>query len=569
MEENDKKYENMHPVDEYAQKVIDGVIPSCQFVIQACERHIRDLERDDIWFDYDHAEYVCDYFPVMLTLTKGKDANKPFVLELWQKFIVGSLFGWKKKGSDLRRYKTAHIEIPKKNGKTELMAGIALYMLEADGEAGAEVYSGATGRDQASIVWDASKVMVKKNKEWFDSSYLRIVATSKSIVHDESNSLFRPLSADANTLDGKNVHCAIIDELHQHKTAEVYDTILNGRVSRTQPMGISITTAGDDKYSIAYEIRDYVTKILDGVLEDDSFFGIIFTIDEKDDWMDESNHIKANPNWNVSVFEEFISDQFKKATQIPTFQNVFKRFHLNQWTDSTTAWISDGKWSKCDKGQVDLSSLKHKRCFVGMDLSSTSDITAIVCMFMPEEEKEDWIMIPYFFVPAHTLTERSKEDKVPYDIWEKDGFLFKTEGDTIDYRQIREFILDDLALKYNIEEIDYDRYHSTALINELMDNGIECVPIAQSITQMSAPTKELERLVLSNELNHMGNPVMRWMMSNVEIYTDANENYKPVKGRNQKKRIDGVIASIMALARGMIVREEQKSIYEERGLLIL
>lgn len=555
----------MHPIDEYVHKVLSGDIPACKLIKQACQRHKKDLERDDIYFDYESADKVIDFFPLFLKHIKGDLAGKPFELMLWMKFVVGSLYGWKKTATGTRKYKVAYIEVPRKNSKTTLMAGMAIYALGYDGEGGAEVYSAATKSDQARICFELAKNMIQRDEDL--SEKITCYAHSLFILSEASS--FKPLASDSKSLDGLNTHFCCVDELHAHKDRHIWEVIESSTGSRTQPLIVAITTAGDDKTGICYEQHDYSRKILSNIVNDDEFFCFIATIDDGDDWRNPEVWAKANPSWGEAVKPEMVHGKFIKANVTPSAQNTFKRYYLNVWTESTTAWITDTQWDECNKGFISDEDLAGRKCYLGMDLSSTGDITAVVAWFPPQKPNEDWILRPWFFVPAESLVQRSKEDKVPYDVWHKAGWIFDTEGNAVDYDVIEEYIRNTISKQFDVLEIMYDRFFSQSIINHLTDDGFNMIPVTQNIGGMTSPTKELERLILERKMNHMGNPVLAWMMSNTEVYVDANENMRPVKGNNRKKRIDGIVAAIIGLSRAMLLEEKKKSVYEERGVRVL
>ena len=367
------------PTTAYARSVSEGVIPANRLLRLACERHLGDLARGagrGLRFDLAAARHAIDFFG-FLRHSKGEWAGEPFTLAPWQAFLVGSLFGWKR-DDGLRRFRTAYCAVPRKNGKSTTSAGIGLYLLVADGEQGAEVYSAATTRDQARIVFDEAKRMVATSP----ALRRRVELLINNLHVAASASRFMPLSSDSSTMDGLNVHGAIIDELHAHKTRGVVDVLDTATGARRQPLLFEITTAGYDRHSICFEHHDYSIKVLDGVLQDDSWFAYIAAADEDDDWTDAKVWRKANPNFGISVKEDDLARKAEKAIALPGAQNAFRRLHLNQWTEQAERWIDMAAWDACD-APVDLERLRGRPCFGGLDLSTTTDVTALAWVFPP------------------------------------------------------------------------------------------------------------------------------------------------------------------------------------------
>lgn len=558
-----KRHHNLDPVTQYAQLVIDGTIPACQSIIKACERHINNLKtNNNFYFDADAAQHAIDFFS-FLTYVEGEKAGEPFELEPWQMFIVGSIFGWKKENGK-RRFRNALCEIPKKNGKSTLAAGIALYMFIADGEIGAQIYSCATKRDQAKLVWNAAKNMVQA------SPYLRKlvdVRVGNLNIHS-TNSKFEPLGADADTTDGINPHCGIADETHRHKSSDMLDVVGKSMIARSQPLLFEITTAGDDVNSVCYQHHDYGLKILNNILQDDNTFVFIATLDEGDDWQDETVWFKANPNLGVSITLDALRGECDKAKQMPGAVNSFLRFHLNVWVQQKEKWLNMEKWKTC-KNEIDLEQLAGKQCFLALDLSSKIDLTAAVALFPPQDGIEDWTYLPHFFLPEEDIWQRERDDKVPYTQWSEDGYLSLTPGNVIDYEFIEKYI-DNFAAKYKVLEIPYDPWNATYIATKLTEKGYTLVEMRQGMKTMSGPSKEFEAHIISGKMNHGDNPIFRWMASNVSIRCDANENYMPEKpGNKARYRIDGIIAAIMALGRALAHQKEEESPYKTRGLRVI
>lgn len=533
--------------------MVAGDIVACKWVKLACERHLRDLatgQERGLWFDRDAEARVYAFFEQYLRHSKGEFAKKPFVLQEWQAFVVGSVFGWKRMDGT-RRFRTAYDEEPRKNGKSTRLAGIGLYMTLADGEHGAEVYSAATKKDQAKIVWGEAKNMVLASPEL--RSRTRVFAANMNVP--ALGAKFEPLGADSDSLDGLNISCAIVDELHAHKSRDLWDVLETATGARSQPLIYAITTAGRNKLSVCWELRDYACKVLEGIVQDDSFFAIIFTIDEGDDWTDPAVWPKANPGLNVSVKIDDLQRKVEKARHLPAAQNAFKRLHLNVWTEGAGSWLDIEAWDE-NGHEVDPDELVGRECYGGLDLSTTTDITAFVKVFPPVDDGEPWKVLARFWVPAENITKRAKTDRVPYDVWRDQGFIEATPGNVVDYRAIEAGIVAD-AETFDLREVAYDRFNSSQLVTELLDEGVVMVPFGQGFVSMAAPTRELEKLVIACLLAHGGNPVLRWMASNVVVVEDPAGNMKPAKNKSSEK-IDGIVALIMAIGRAIAPRDDQE-----------
>ncbi len=553
----------VHPVTQYALDVIAGREVACKKVRQACQRHLDDLKRKDLIFDEKEATRVIR-FAENLKHVKGKWDTDYIVLELWQKFVLGSLFGWKVKATGRRRFRMAYIQIARKNAKTTLGAAIALYALVADGEPGAEIYSAATKRDQAKILFEVAKSQARK----FPALNKRL-GIFKLNIHDlQTASKFEPLGADANTLDGLNTHCAIVDELHAHKDSKVWDVLDTSTGARLQPLIIAITTAGFER-SVCIDKYNYCEQVLDAVLEDDSTFAFIAEIDEGDDWTDPKVWKKANPNLGISVFQEQLESLCKRAKAIPAEQNNFLCKHLNKWVNQSTRWISMDDWNAC-AGEVSEDELKGRICFGGLDLSATTDLTAFVLLFPPEEAGEIWKALYRFWVPGGRIEQRTKGylvDKVPFEAWEREGIIRRTEGNVVDYDFIRRDILAD-AEKFDIQEIAYDPYRAMETAIKLQEEGMKMVQFRQGPISFTAPMERFYGLLLDRKFCHGNNPAMTWMANNVVVRHDANLNMAPDK-KSAKDRIDGPVALFMALGRAIVVEAEGQSVYESEGIFTI
>jgi len=548
-----------HPVTDYAEAVLEGEIITGQLVKWACKRHLEDLKREDVYFDEQAANRIINFYK-LTPHVKGELAGQPIILEPWQKFIVGSLFGWKK-ADGTRRFREGYIQISRKNGKTTLLAPIGLYGLKFDNEAGAEIYSAATTRDQAKEIFDIAKQMVNKSK------YIDDVEIYKNnISHVESFSKFEPLSADYDTLDGKNVHFGLIDELHAHSTSGVWDVLADGTGARLQALMLAITTAGYNTESFCYRMRNDCINILDPQkpdFQDDTLFAYIAELDKDDDWQDPDNWIKSNPNLDISVKRDNLKMRVEKAKRMPTERNKIICKRLNIWTSAETRWMDMDIWDQSAGYDIsDLDDIKKelegKKCYGGLDLSTKIDITAYIKIF-PVDDK--YIVIPEFFIPEETIEERSKVDGVPYATWQEQGFVNATEGNVVHYGAIENMIVEDYKDRYNILEMAHDRWGATRTAQILDDAGIEMVPMGQGFKSMSEPMKELEKLILEKNLVHFCHPVLRWMADNTVAKTDPSDNIKPDKSKS-KEKIDGIVALIMALDRCIRNEGDKTSRYD-------
>lgn len=512
------------------------------------------------FFDERAAAVTVNFFEKLLHHSKGEWAGQPFKLAPWQKEnIIRPLFGWKR-ADGTRKHRTAYIEIPRKNGKSTLAAGIANYLLFADDEPGAEVYSAAADRDQASIVFNEAKNMVEGSPE-LDK---RAQVYKKSIVVQSTRSFYRVLSADAFTKHGLNAHGVVVDELHAQPTRDLVDVLVTSTGARRQPLVVFITTAGFDRESICWEYHEYARKVLDGTIIDDTFFAYIAGAETDDDWQDPAIWKKANPGMGVTVKVDYLETEAKRAAETPAYQNTFRRLHLNQWTQQETRWMPIDKWEMCGQ-EINPHLLQGAECYGGLDLASTTDIASFVLDF-PNENGEDerHIWLAWFWIPKEAIMQRVRKDRVPYDAWERDGLITATPGNVIDYATIAKDI-EELGDIYHIKEIAFDRWGAIQMSQQLEGAGFTMVGFGQGFASMSSPTKELMRLVVDKRLNHGGNPVLRWMADNVVVSEDPAGNVKPNKAKSTEK-IDGIVAGIMALDRAQRHEVKKKSVYEERGL---
>lgn len=496
--------------------------------------------------------------------TKGKWAGKRFWLLPWQEQLIRDIFGIVKPDG-YRQFRTAFVEICKKVGKSELAAAVALYLLYADNEPSAEVYGAAADRQQASIVFDVAKQMVEMSPALLKRS--KLMTATKRIVNYGNSGYYQVLSAEVGGKHGFSVSGLVFDEIHTQPNRQLYDVLTKGSSdARQNPLHFIITTAGTDRHSIAYELHTKAVDILEGRRVDPTFYPVVYGLKDDEDWEDEANWYKVNPSLGYTVDIERLRDAYREAKQNPADEVTFKWLRLNMWVSSTVAWIPDAIFMKGNE-EIDLAALEGRDCYGGLDLSSTGDITALVLMFPPRDEDEKYILLPFFWVPEETIPQRVKAASVPYDIWEKQGYLLSTEGNVIHYDFIEKFI-NDLAEKYHIVEIAVDRWNATQMIQNLEGDGFTMVPFGQGFASMSGPTKDFYRLLMEGQIIHGGHPVLRWMAGNVVVDTDPAGNIKVTKAKS-KEKIDGIVAAIMALDRCIRNQTEpQGSVYDERGLLV-
>ena len=496
--------------------------------------------------------------------TKGKWAGTRFWLLPWQEQLIRDIFGIVKPDGN-RQFRTAFVEICKKVGKSELAAAVALYLLYADNEPSAEVYGAAADRQQASIVFDVARQMVEMSPALMKRS--KLMSATKRIVNYGNAGFYQVLSAEVGSKHGFSISGLVFDEIHTQPNRQLYDVLTKySSDARQNPLHFIITTAGNDRHSIAFELHTKAIDIIEGRRVDPTFYPVVYGLKDDEDWEDEANWYKVNPSLGYTVDIERLRDAYREAKQNPADEITFKWLRMNMWVSSTTSWIPDAIFMKGNE-PIDIRLLEGRDCYAGLDLSSTGDITALVLMFPPRDADEKYILIPYFWVPEETIPQRVKANSVPYDVWEKQGYLLATEGNVIHYDFIEKFICD-LAEKYHILEIAVDRWNATHMIQNLEDQGFTMVPFGQGFASMSTPTKEFYRLLMEGQIIHAGHPVLRWMAGNVVVETDAAENIKVTKAKS-KEKIDGIVASIMALDRCLRNEgEQQGSVYDERGLLV-
>lgn len=554
--------EQVHPAEQYIADVQAGHVTVGRWVRLAVERHCRDLKTGaerGLQFDRAAAERAVKYFS-FLTHTKGEWAGKAVHLEPWECFIIWCVFGWMRKDSEgrmVRRFRMAYVKVARKNGKSTFAAGVGLYLFMADGEPGAEVYSAATKKDQALIVHAEAVAMVKRSAPLSG----RVQVYKNNLNISATRSRFEPLGADSNTLDGLNVHGAIVDELHAHPNRGVLDVLDSATGARRQPLLFIITTAGVDNVGPDHDMTRYSEDILNGTVEDDRFFTIVYAVDEKDRWDDEACWVKANPNLGVSVKIDDLRAKATKAKAMPTALNEFLCKHLNRSVKQVTRWIAPDAWAAC-KGE--MPDLTGRTCYVGLDLSSKLDVSAAAFVFPPEGEDMRWRAFVKLFVPEQTALTREKMARVPYATWGKQGFIHLTPGNVIDYDFIKAEIFA-AAKVYQIAEVAYDPWNATQIALQLQAEDLAVVEVQQGYRSLSEPTKELEKLIASTSLIHDGNAALTWMAGNVAIETDPAGNIKPSK-RHSAEKIDGIAAMVTAMARAMLSAASEPSVYETRGL---
>lgn len=495
--------------------------------------------------------------------TKGKWAGTPFWLLPWQEQLIRDIFGIVKPDGN-RQFRTAFVEICKKVGKSELAAAVALYLLYADNEPSAEVYGAAADRQQASIVFDVAKQMVEMSPALMKRS--KLMGATKRIVNYSNAGYYQVLSAEVGGKHGFSVSGLVFDEIHTQPNRQLYDVLTKGSSdARQNPLHFIITTAGNDRHSIAYELHTKAVDILEGRRVDPTFYPVVYGLKDDEDWEDEENWYKVNPSLGYTVDIERLRDAYREAKQNPADEITFKWLRCNMWVSSTVAWIPDAIYMRGNES-IEAASLEGRDCYAGLDLSSTGDITALVLIFPPRDENEKYVLLPYFWIPEETIPRRVKANSVPYDIWEKQGYIMSTEGNVIHYDFIEKFIIY-LSEKYHILEIAVDRWNATQMIQNLEGEGFTIVPFGQGFSSMSAPMKEFYRLLMEGRIIHGGNPVLRWMAGNVVIDTDPAGNIKVTKAKS-KEKIDGIVAAIMALDRCIRQEGQSGSVYDERGLLV-
>jgi phage terminase large subunit-like protein len=534
-------------VNDYAESVLSGKVPACLFVRQACQRYKSDLKRKDLIFD-DRAASRAINFVELQRHTKGEWKGQNLLIEPWQKFIIGNLFGFIRPDGR-RKYSRAYLEMPKKQGKSPLAAAIGNYFLTNENDGSPEIYSAATKLDQAAIVWQYAADMFSGLSSEYDlNSQISSSFNNKRIVYN--GGVFRPVAYDERDKnDGLSVSCAIIDEYHAHPSDRIYNVLADGMAARKSPLLMAITTAGHNRDSACYKHREYCEKVLNGNFVDDDLFVMIYTIDEGDEWDAESTWRKANPNYGVSVKPEYIKSKIAEARESGIKRDSFLIKHLNVWTDSFDIWISSTDIKKCNTG---FKPLEGELCYVGLDLASTGDFSALDFDFEIDGRHRH---LTKYYLPEDKAREWSGEVGQQIRQWIRDGWITQTPGNTTDY----DFIEKDLkafCAKYQVHSVGFDPWNAKQFASKMSDDGLNMRSFSQAIGNMSHPTKRLEEFILAGKFEYDGNPVTEWMFSNVALYRDANLNIKVMKSKDANKKVDGVIAIIMAT--GEAIDEENK-----------
>ena len=508
-------------------------------------------------------------FIQLLKHTKGEWAGEPFVLLDWQREIMTEVFGTLRPDG-CRQYKYVYIEVPKKQGKSELGAGVGLYLEVADEEPGAEVYSAAADRDQAAIVFNVAMQMVDYNRTL--RKILRVIPSTRRIIHPATSSVYRVLSSDVKNKHGFNSHGVIFDELHAQPNRDLYDVLTKyAGDARRQPLFWIMTTAGYDKNSICWEVHERARQVKENITPNPSFYPVLYNLPEGEDWKDEKNWYKVNPSLDHIIGLETVRQACQDAIDNPLEENTFRRLRLNQWTAQSVRWLPLDKWDACGNT---IGETQGRYCYAGLDLSSNIDLTALVMLFPIEDEtsfevggfETRYDLLAQFWIPEENMRERERKDKVPYDLWVKQGYVTATPGDVIDYERIRTQI-NSYGTQFDIKEIAFDRWGAVDISQKLSGDGFTIIPFGQGFQSMGTPTNELMRLTLAGAFNHGGNPVLRWNADNLVCQQNAAGFFKPDKEKATQK-IDGMVALIMAIDRAS--RHQTKaSKYEEEGLMIL
>lgn len=516
-------------------------------------------EAEGFHWDGEAAARAVDFFPDVLTHPDDSTSTKagdPFILQPWQADYVATLFGWKRKDKT-RRYKESFVAVPRKNGKSTLLSGIALYCLAAEGKRAAQVYSAASDRNQASLIYQMAARMIAQNKYLHDR--LNPVDSKKRITFRQTGSFYQSCSGEAGTVHGTKPYAVLFDELHLQKNRLLYDGLRSGQGASPNALFVNITTAGWDRNSICHETWRYARNVRDGMKPDPHFLPMLYEIEDGADWTDERVWYKCNPNLNVSVSIDFLREHCERAKSSPGYENTFRNLYLNQWTEQAVRWLSMRHWDACNEPLPDLIG---EPCWCALDMSATTDITAFAMVFRVGHDK--YAVLPHFWIPENSAEKKERIDGVPYRQWRDAGLVSFTPGDRIDHFCVRDDIVS-LTAPYSVQELTVDRALAAMVTTLLQESGLNVTEFPQTIFEFSAPSKMLERLVLGHELIHGGNPVLRWMASNVAIEIDKNENIRPVKDKSTG-RIDGIVAAVMAVGRAATA-ERTGSVYDNRGVV--
>lgn len=503
-----------------------------------------DPYRDADGFEFDEAaaQQPIDFFHECLRFIEGDCAGKPFVLEPWQQAIVANLYGWKSKETGLRRFREVFIYVARKNGKSALLAGMILYEAFCGGEPGAQIYSAAAEKEQAALVYRQCAGMIAQEPEL--ASRCKVFKGQLKVIEiPETNTIFKAINRDAGTKHGFNTQMAAIDELHAHKSRDLTDVLLTSMGARSQPIAVLITTADYMRESICNEKYGYACRVRDGIVNDPAFLPVVYELGPDDDWTDEEQWKKANPNLGVSISLEFLRRECKRAQDEPSYENTFRRLHCNQRTEQAVRWLQMEKWDACGDDYAE-SDMEGRECWAGLDLASTSDLTAFVMVFPWEEQ---WRLLARFWTPAEKVAARRRKGDVSYQRWIAEGWLTLTEGNETDYERVRADI-NALADRFGIRQIAADRlWQGAQLCQQLAGDGFDVLAFGQGFLSMAAPTKQFEVAISMGALRHNRNPLLRWMAGNVSVESDSAGNIKPSRKASTEK-IDGIVASIMGLA---------------------
>lgn len=574
-----QNFDYVEIANNYAQSVVDGDIEACKSHRQACQRHLDDMV-NLYYVDFDedeHGDFIEIKIPMSLDEAKANrvcafieklphvkgekaKAGECLFLEPWQIFIVCSIFGWVH-DDGTRRYDHAYIKIPRKNGKTTLVAAIGIYMLCADDEHAAEIYCGATSRDQALEVFAPAKKMCEKTPDLIDRFGIDI--NKNSLYIEDLMSKFVPLIGDPG--DGANPSCSITDEYHEHKTADQFNTMSSGMGNREQPLALVITTAGADISGPCYDMEQAGKDCLEGTIINGQLFVMIFGIDDGDKWDSLESMRKANPNIGVSVKERYLKNKLRDARSRPSLQALYKTKHLNRWVSAMNAYFDLETWKACGVDGLDMEDYKGRKCYVALDLATTVDPAAMIILFPPDGDKKDWGVFVRFYVPENTL---KKTENKKWKVWASNGHMIETPGNAIDYDYIEED-LDDICANFKPVDVAYDKFQATMLAGHMVKKGIDMVEYNHTVGNMSEPMKFVEALILKRLIRHDNNPVMNWMMGNVVAFVDRKENVYPNKNKPHQK-IDGPVCLIMGVGRSIVEDEDDEdSVYNERGITII
>ena len=550
---------------DYAEQVVSGDIPACGYVRKQCQNALdrRQAVKDGTCkYSYDPQKAVKPalFAKMMAKHLKGPLAGQPIEFDPWQLFFITQIYGWFREDG-YRVVRTVYMEVPRKSGKSTICSVLGLYHLFADKEASAEVYSAAKTRDQARIVFGDAQAMVRGSRALLD----QLGVHRSNIHHLASNSKFEPLASDAGSLEGRNPSFSIVDEVHVHPNPEVWDVLAVASGARAQPLQFGITTAGTNREGIAYQLRDYLIKVVTGQVEDDTFFGMIYTIDDGDDWSTPHAWQKANPGYGTSVFPDDMERLAKQAGESPSARVNFLTKRLNVWQNASEAWLNMNDWDACGVDtRPPITDWKGQPCYIGLDLASVSDFACVSVLFPKGGKVYQYVQS---FLPEDTVYNKGGSMGRQYQQWADEGRVIMTEGNVNDFKYIKQHILD-LCATYNVKEIAVDAWSANEITAEFMDKGLPVVKVGQGIGSMSAPSKSYEKIVKSADLVHGNDPVVNWMASNCEVFIDVNENYK-VRKSIESNKIDGIIASIMALGRLEVHGGLKDSVYNTRGIRVL